>query len=182
MAFLTHSFVVFDKLVGSASFLSSQKIDLMYLPQLREFQGQEISPLQSSDDETYLLWYLIYLISHIRFWYLMNFLNISLPFTLPSPTWHPLCIPVLPVVQICQIALQRNFSCFIWNTRFVIVSSSEIQNSFFICSRNYISVSHEGHWAVRNCFHGCLPESFEYYAWAAITYHPNMSWGKERDK
>ena len=54
-AFLTHSFVVFDKLVESASFLSSQKMDLMYLPQLREFQGQEISPLQSSDDETYLL-------------------------------------------------------------------------------------------------------------------------------
>ena len=111
------------------------------------------------------IWY-PFLISHTLILYLISFLDISLPFSLPSSTWHPLCIPVLPVVQICQIALQRNFSCFIWNTRFVIVSSSEIQNSFFICSRNYISVSHEGHWAVRNCFHGCLPGRFEYYAWA----------------
>ena len=79
-AFLTPSFVVFDKLVGSASFLSSQKMDLIYLPQLREFQGQEISPLQSSDDETYLLWYLIYLISQTLFWYLIPFFDISYPY------------------------------------------------------------------------------------------------------
>ena len=117
-------------------FISSKKMHLKYLPQLGEFQGQEISPFSffpltspSSDDEIYpiyLLWHLIYLL-----WYLIYLIS-NTRFAFHPPPDTLFCIPVLPTAPTfkgnCCSFIIRNI-WFRWKGK----SSFVLLHIFLIC-------------------------------------------------